>query len=132
MEFVLSQRLGWTEPIQAVAAPFKNESDIKILWNDWPYGIDAMIVHLVVWTKFELVDDPKTDNLTDEARREIEEYVDETFCRKVGKENVIWFKNWKTLKSVHAVEHFHVMLYDPDPKFVEEITNWDVPLSQKV
>jgi Protein of unknown function (DUF3605) len=35
---------------------------------------------------------------------------------------VIWFKNWKSLKSVHAVEHFHVMLYNPDPAFVDEIT----------
>ena len=45
---------------------------------------------------------------------------------------VIWFKNWRSLKSVHAVEHFHVMLFDPDPEFVREITNGDVPLSQKV
>ena len=45
---------------------------------------------------------------------------------------VIWFKNWKILKSVHAVEHFHVMLYDPDPEFVKEVTNGDMPLSQKV
>jgi len=45
---------------------------------------------------------------------------------------VIWFKNWKILKSVHAVEHFHVMLYNPDPNFVNEITNGDVSLSQKV
>jgi hypothetical protein len=45
---------------------------------------------------------------------------------------VIWFKNWRSLKSVHAVEHFHVMLFDPDPGFVKEITNGDVPLSQKV
>ena len=45
---------------------------------------------------------------------------------------VIWFKNWRSLKSVHAVEHFHVMLQDPDLKFVEEITDGDVPLSQKV
>jgi len=36
------------------------------------------------------------------------------------------------LKSVHAVEHFHIMLYDPDLGFVKEITNGDVPLSQKV
>lgn len=45
---------------------------------------------------------------------------------------MIWFKNFKHLKSVHAVEHFHVMLYDPDPLFIEEITNGDIPLSQKV
>lgn len=36
------------------------------------------------------------------------------------------------MKSVQAVEHFHVMLCDPDPRFIEEITNGDVPLSAKV
>ena len=45
---------------------------------------------------------------------------------------VIWFKNWRSLKSINSVEHFHVMLYDPDPEFVNKITNGDVPLSQKV
>jgi hypothetical protein len=45
---------------------------------------------------------------------------------------VIWFKNWKSLKSIHAVEHFHVMLYDPDPAFVDEVTNGDSPLGKKV
>ena len=45
---------------------------------------------------------------------------------------IIWFKNWKSLKSIHAVEHFHVMLYDPDPAFVDEVTNGDIPLSKKI
>jgi hypothetical protein len=88
MEFVLSQRLGWKEPVQSEGQPFEDERDIKILWNDWPYGIDKKIVHLVVWTKFELEDDTETDDLTTKARREIDEFVDETFCRKVGIENV--------------------------------------------
>lgn len=44
---------------------------------------------------------------------------------------VIWFKNWKALKSIHSVEHFHVMLFDPDPAFVEGVTHGDVPLSRK-
>jgi hypothetical protein len=88
MEFVLSQRLGWTLPIVAEGRPFEREGDVKILWNDWPYGIDEKIVHLVVWTKFELEDDPATDDLTAKARGEINEYVDEVFGKKVGKENV--------------------------------------------
>lgn len=44
----------------------------------------------------------------------------------------VWFKNWRSLKSVLAVEHFHVMLFDPDPAFIDEITNGDVPLCRKV
>lgn len=88
MKFVLRERLGWKEPILAEGKLFEKENDVKILWNDWPYGIDAKIVHLVVWTKFELEDDPKTDDLTDEARGEIEGFVQRTFGDVVGKENV--------------------------------------------
>jgi hypothetical protein len=61
---------------------------VKILWNDWPYGIDAKIVHLVVWTKFDLEDDLATDDLTDEARGEIERFVKVTFRDVVGEANV--------------------------------------------
>lgn len=46
-------------------------------------------------------------------------------------EKVIWFKNWAALKSVNSVEHFHVMMFDPDPEFVKLITNGDVPQCQK-
>jgi hypothetical protein len=88
MEFVLSKRLGWKVPIVAQGGPFERESDVKILYNDWPYGIDERIVHLVVWTKFELEDDPETNDLTVKARREINNFVDKTFGEKVGKKNV--------------------------------------------
>lgn len=67
---------------------FVAPADIKILYNDWPYGIDEKIVHLVVWTKFDLEDDPTTDDLTATARKEIDDYVKETFGRKVSIENV--------------------------------------------
>jgi hypothetical protein len=88
MEFVLMKRLGWKVPIVADGRPFEKESDMRILWNDWPYGIDEKIAHLVVWTKFELEDDPVTDDLTIHARKQIDDFVDETFGNKVGKENV--------------------------------------------
>ncbi|KAI1767576.1 hypothetical protein GGR53DRAFT_463262 [Hypoxylon sp. FL1150] len=132
MNFVLSRRLGWEEPVTPRGKPFEFEDDVKILWNDWPYGIDERIVHLVVWTKFDLAEDPVTTDLTDEARAEIDEYVRKTFGSRIPKDRYVWFKNWRSLKSVHAVEHFHVMLFDPDPKFIDEITNGDVPLCRKV
>ncbi|RDW73988.1 hypothetical protein BP5796_07430 [Coleophoma crateriformis] len=162
MAFIVSERLRWDLPIcpreplgggKLRPSPFNSAAeDVKILWNDWPYGIDERIVHLVVWTKFELQDDPVTGDLTEQARGEIEAFVDQVFYGRVGKENffkqeadvkrngwltssvsvsyeqVIWFKNWKALKSVHAVEHFHVMLFDPPREFVEEVTGGDVPL----
>ncbi|KAA6415485.1 MAG: hypothetical protein FRX48_00200 [Lasallia pustulata] len=132
MNFVVKERLHWSDLTPKNPKAFSDPDDIKILYNDWPYGVDKKIVHLVIWTKFNLEDDPATDDLTDVARREIDDYVNKTFCTRLAPENVIWFKNWRSLKSVHAVEHFHVMLCDPDPRFVEEITNGDVALSAKV
>lgn len=43
------------------------------------------------------------------------------------KEQCVWFKNPPSLKSVHSVEHIHVMLLDADPEFVRKVTNGDVP-----
>ncbi|KKA21028.1 hypothetical protein T310_4934 [Rasamsonia emersonii CBS 393.64] len=106
--------------------------DLKILYNDWPYGVEKGIVHLVVWTKFELDEDPATGDLTDEMRKQINDFVQKTFCSRVPPEQVVWFKNWKSLKSVHAIEHFHVMLYKPDMEFVKEVTNGDVPLIETI
>ncbi|TQN68924.1 N-acetylglucosamine-induced protein 1 [Colletotrichum shisoi] len=132
MNFVLEHRLGWQEPLVARGKPFETETDWKVLYNDWPYGIDERIVHLVVWTKFELEEDPATGDLTEGARGEIEAFVDKTFRARTGPDTVIWFKNWRSLKSVHAVEHFHVMLFDPDPEFIREVTNRDVPQCEKL
>jgi hypothetical protein len=117
-----------SKQIQLFTAELSTE-DIKILYNDWPYGINPDIVHLVVWTKFELDDDPVTGLSTKESQEEIEAYVQKTFAPKV--KELVWFKNWKSLKSVHAVEHFHVMLYKPDAEFLREITNGDVAMTEK-
>jgi hypothetical protein len=103
---------------------------VKILYNDWPYGIDADIVHLVVWTKFELEDDEETGLSTAESHGEIDAYVERTFGSRV--KEFVWFKNWRSLKSVHAVEHFHVMLYKPDREFLREITQGDVAMTDQV
>ncbi len=143
MNFILTQRLEWTVPIAPRGRPFEHDDDIKVLRNDWPYGIDKRIVHLVVWTKFVLEVDPATGDLTETARAEIDAFVRRTFSKvppdHVGCGNsrgrapdtdglqVAWFKNWASLQSVRAVEHFHVMLFDPDPAFVSEVTNGDVP-----
>ncbi|KAI4676329.1 uncharacterized protein J4E88_007243 [Alternaria novae-zelandiae] len=128
MNFIVNERLKWGS-MEPRGKPFQFDEDIKILYNDWPYGIDADIVHLVVWTKFELDDDPDTGLSTAESHKQIDEYVQKTFATKV--KELVWFKNWKSLKSVHAVEHFHVMLYRPDAAFLKEITNGDVPMTEK-
>jgi len=132
MKFIVDERLEWAS-MEARGRPFEYEDDVKVLYNDWPYGLDPAIVHLVVWTKFELEDDAQTGRCTAESRRQIEEYVQAVFRSQVrDAEDVVWFKNWKSLKSVHAVEHFHVMLYRPDEEFLRRITGGDVPMTERV
>ncbi|KAG8627127.1 hypothetical protein KVT40_004610 [Elsinoe batatas] len=131
MNFVLKERIRWTD-LAPSGAPFENPTDIKILYNDWPYGIDEDIVHLVVWTKFESEEDPSTGDLSDKGRKQIDDYVQETFRSRFLPDHVVWFKNWRSLKSVEAIEHFHVMLFKPDRAVVAELTHNDVPLNEKV
>ncbi|KAH0286569.1 hypothetical protein M436DRAFT_50823 [Aureobasidium namibiae CBS 147.97] len=131
MNFVMAERLRWQDLVPQ-GEPFSNPDDIKILLNDWPYGIDTRIVHLVVWVKFQLEEDTITGDLTDSARQQIDSYVNQTFRDHVGTANCIWFKNWASLKSIHAVEHFHVMLFNTDAKFVADVTNGDVALLDKI
>lgn len=44
----------------------------------------------------------------------------------------MWFKNWAALKSIHAVEHFHVMLNNPDPTVIRHITDGGEPMANKL
>jgi hypothetical protein len=61
---------------------------MRILHNDWPYGLEEGIVHLVVWTKFALEDDLATDDLTPRARQEIDDFVKRTFCSRMPPDQV--------------------------------------------
>jgi len=51
---------------------------------------------------------------------------------KLTRIQVAWFKNWAALKSIQAVEHFHVMMYDPDPEVIKRVTGNDEALFQKL
>ena len=59
--------------------------------NDWPYGVENGIVHMVVWTKFELAEDPATGDLTDAARKEIDDNVQKKFFTELAHESVNMF-----------------------------------------
>lgn len=48
----------------------------------------------------------------------VEQFVQENFADVKEK---VWFKNWNALKSIHSVEHFHVLLFEPKDGFVESI-----------
>lgn len=89
LNFMLMYRLGWNEPVTPRGTkPFQDASDVKVLLNDWPYGVDKRIVHLVVWSKFELKGDEETELMTEETRCLIHDYVDRTFCGAIPPENV--------------------------------------------
>lgn len=82
LEYMLTERLHWTQPVVPRSrTPFQCEDDFKILFNDWPYGIDSRIVHLVVWTKFDLED-------TAETEAEIEQFIGRVFLPEVAKDKV--------------------------------------------
>lgn len=94
-------------------------------------------------------EDPTTGDLTVEMREKVEAYIQRVFCEKMSRENVcfdnfdhsstdsnilirycrqiVWFRNWSALKSIHAVEHIHVFLKGPDEFFIQEITKGDKP-----
>ena len=126
----------WKTNTPSGDAPFTNSKDYRILFNDWPYAIEPDVSHLVVWTKFLLEDDPTTDDLTDQSRKMLEKFVGETFCDEtengIPREQVVWFKNWKSLKSVHALEHFHVMLFKAPKELLARVTGGDRPMSEKL
>jgi len=137
--FVLKERLHWT-PIDAEAAPprfeiqsqqlFADERDFKVLRNDWPYGLEKGITHLVVWLKNAVPVDETTGDVTAESRESINRFVHEKFWLRLddvvgkgyGQDHVVWFKNWVALQSVRGVDHVHVMVKDVPDNIIEEWT----------
>lgn len=82
MRFMLHERLHWAEPVVSRGGKlFECKDDFSILMNDWPYGLDERIVHLVVWTKFKLEDNAETE-------AEIDRFVFKTFSSGVAKDQV--------------------------------------------
>ncbi|ROW17546.1 hypothetical protein VPNG_00712 [Cytospora leucostoma] len=105
--------------------PFADPSDYSVLVNDWPYGLAPGITHIVVWTRTAIPTDPGTGDVTDESRKLIGEFVKTYFVDRLGPggdEKVMWFKNWVSLQSVRALEHFHVLVKDVDPALIADWT----------
>lgn len=102
--FILSERLRWKAPIQAKGNPFESSEDFRILYNDWPYGIDERIVHLVVWTKFSLEDDPSTGALTEQSHRQISQFMSETFSQHVPSDQVFLYSPPSMLRLMVALD----------------------------
>jgi len=78
-------------------------------------------LHLVAWTKPPIPTQPADGDLTPEARRIIEEFVHDTFTKHLGKDNVLWFKNWARLQSVPGVEHIHILIRNYSDSFLQSV-----------
>jgi hypothetical protein len=117
--------------------PFAHEADFKILPNDWPYGMEPGIIHIVVWLKNRLESDPDSGgDMTTTARRQVEQFVQARFVDRLrgltsvqdGEENgesgkVQWFRNWTALQSVPGLEHIHVLVRDVPREVMMEWTD---------
>ncbi|KAI3336450.1 hypothetical protein HD806DRAFT_6640 [Xylariaceae sp. AK1471] len=117
----------WGSPpfTPASSIPFDDESDYRVLINDWPYGLAPDITHIVVWSRTIIDTDPDTGDMTAESRQIVTNFVKRFFVDKLGPKgdaNVLWFKNWVALQSVPALEHIHVMVKDASEDLLEEWT----------
>lgn len=124
--FVCKERLHWT-PSSASPTdggtfeckderPFASSEDYKILRNDWPYGMEAGIVHIVVWLKTRIPVQEPEGYLLPESKVMIQDFVHRTFEQPLmlkgeeAEDRVMWFKNWVGLQSVRGLDHFHVLV----------------------
>ncbi|PLN81827.1 hypothetical protein BDW42DRAFT_167901 [Aspergillus taichungensis] len=121
----------FTNPI-----PFADPADYKILRNDWPYGLEPGIVHLVVWLRTPVPVDSVTGEVTPESRALIDDFVARTFVARLALEkipapddHVLWFKNPTALQSVRSLEHVHVLVRDVPDEVVAEWTGEKPPLN---
>lgn len=148
MAYVMQERLKWTPSSRSSPetglffdyedpTPFRNSKDYRIMPNDWPYGLDKGIVHLIVWLKNRLEVEPSRGDMTTRARTQVEEFVQRQFITPVvrvdgGWDKVIWFKNWVSLQSVPGIDHVHVLVRDVPEHVIDEWTRGEQPVQDHV
>lgn len=91
---------------------YSDDSQIKILLNDFPYDIASEITHFVVWYRGTVpVTDDKGD-ISDETRNQMYQYVRRTFVEggQIPETEVLWFRNWLAIQSIKGINHIHVLV----------------------
>ncbi|KAI0390183.1 hypothetical protein F5Y17DRAFT_82378 [Xylariaceae sp. FL0594] len=128
-DYLLTHRLPklWGSPpfTPASSIPFEDESDYRVLINDWPYGLTPDITHIVVWSRTGIETDSETGDMTPESRQIVANFVKRFFIDKLGPDGdsrILWFKNWVALQSVRSLEHIHIMARDVSKSTLEEWT----------
>lgn len=129
MQYILVHRLpkAWGQPpfTPTSTVPFEDPSDYRVLLNDWPYGLEPGITHIVVWTRTIIPADSVSGDVTPKSRELIQDFVKRYFVDTLGpggETRVLWFKNWVALQSVRSLEHFHVLVRDVDDDILERWT----------
>lgn len=127
--YILANRLpkAWGLPpfTPESTVPFEVASDYKVLLNDWPYGLESNIAHIVVWTRTLIPTDNQKGDLTPDSKKILEDFVQRYFIDPLGpggEDKILWFKNWVALQSVRSLEHFHVLVRDVDDDMLEKWT----------
>jgi len=127
VNYLLQHRLPWGAPpfTYNSSIPFADPSDYKVLMNDWPYGLEESINHIVIWSKTPISTNEKTGDVTEESRRLINEFLKRTFVDRLDGDasRVMWFKNWVQLQSIRALEHVHVLVKDASKEDLEYWTS---------
>jgi hypothetical protein len=143
----VQERLAWTpkvveQPVTAhsfthhSSVPFADIRDYATLLNDWPYGFEPGIKHILVWSRTPIAVDDSRGDVTVDSKRIIEEFVERRFVRALAeeerisidraRERVMWFKNWVSLQSVRGVDHVHVLVRDaPEPLLLRWVARED-------
>lgn len=143
--FVRIERLKWdilptstvtTGPQFAFnnVVPFADPNDYKILVNDWPYGYEPGIKHIIVWLKTRLETEPTKGDMTPKSRQQVETFIQNTFVDRVkhlpgDEDKVMWFKNWTALQSVPGIEHIHVFVRSVPDHIIGQWTGSDKPIN---
>ncbi|KAK0386279.1 hypothetical protein NLU13_6116 [Sarocladium strictum] len=127
--YILQKRLpsSWQGPpfTPASTVPFQDPSDYRALLNDWPYGLDPEITHIVVWSRTLIPVDDENGDLTSESRELVKAFVKSYFVDRLGEGGegrVLWFKNWVSLQSVRSLEHVHVLVRGVSDDILQEWT----------
>lgn len=128
-QYILQHRLpkfwGQAPFTSESQTPFAAASDYRVLLNDWPYGLEPGITHIVVWSRTLIPTDSETGDMTTESRALVKAFVERYFVDTLGpegKDQVTWFKNWVSLQSVRSLEHIHVLVRDVDDDMLERWT----------
>lgn len=130
---MIAERLRWTplpcdertlQFAHESSIPFQDPKDYAVLLNDWPYGVDHGISHLIAWTKVPIPVSAESGDLTEESRRLVYDFVERYFVRHLegGWDRVLWFKNWSSLQSVRGVDYVHILVRGASSAVLEKWT----------